>query len=139
MNINIDDYISESEKKEIAISVFSDSIKSAFGGSEYTDSGKERDRIVKNAVVKWIAEYVETILTDEDKALIREETYKAIKGASYEFKIFQKPDIWDRDEYSVYKIIQTAVKENEEFIKKRVTESVVNMFTLPTHNVSNDM
>lgn len=41
MEINIDDYINEDEKKEIVINQFKDSIKKAFGGDEYSESGKK--------------------------------------------------------------------------------------------------
>ena len=129
MEINIDDFISEDERREIAIETFRDKIKEAFGGDEYSDSGKERDRVVKNAVSKWITDYVETTLTEEDKKLIREKTVEAIRDAHYEYRIFEKPDVWDRTEYTAYRVVTQAVKENEDFIKEKVTEAIIEHFT----------
>jgi hypothetical protein len=129
MEIEIDDYISEDEKKEIAISVFTTAVEKAFGGSEYDTSGKERDRVIKNAVSKWIETHIESILTDEDKQLIKDTVQKTIKKEDYSFHVFSKPDVWDRTEYSAYVAIREAVKSNQKFIENKVTESIAEMLT----------
>lgn len=130
MEIDINNYISENEKREIALEIFRDKVKEAFGGDQYTDSGKERDRVIKNAVHHWIVEYVEKTLTDEDKQTIRDNALKAIKDANYEFRVFEKPDVWNRTEYTAYKVITQAVKENEDYIKEKVAEEIRKKFTL---------
>ena len=131
MEIKIEDYITEEEKKEIVISQFKEDVSKMFGGNEYTSTGKDRDRIIKNSVAHWITEYIEKTLTDEDKNTIRENVLDTIKNRNdLSFYIFQKPDVWDRTEYTAYKIIQNAVKENEQFIKDKVTESIKQKFTL---------
>lgn len=132
MEINIDNYISEDEKREIALEIFRDKVKEAFGGDQYTDSGKERDRVIRNAVYHWIVEYVEKTLTEEDKEAIRTNALNAIKDANYEFQVFKKPDVWDRTEYTAYKVITQAVKENEDFIKEKVTEAIIKRFSNPS-------
>lgn len=129
MEINIDNYISEEEKREIALEIFRDKIKEAFGGDEYTDSGKERDRVVKNAVAQWITDYIESNLTEDDKEIIKKNVRESIERESYSFYIFKRPDVWDRTEYTAYKIITQAVKDNEDFIKAKVTESIIKKFT----------
>ena len=121
MEIKIEDYITEEEKKEIVISQFKEDVSKMFGGNEYTSTGKDRDRIIKNSVAHWITEYIEKTLTDEDKNTIRENVLDTIKNRNdLSFYIFQKPDVWDRTEYTAYKIIQNAVKENEQFIKDKI-------------------
>ena len=131
MEIKIEDYITEEEKKEIVISQFKEDVSKMLGGNEYTSTGKDRDRIIKNSVAHWITEYIEKTLTDEDKNTIRENVLDTIKNRNdLSFYIFQKPDVWDRTEYTAYKIIQNAVKENEQFIKDKVTESIKQKFTL---------
>lgn len=131
MEIKIEDYITEEEKKEIVISQFKEDVSKMFGGNEYTSTGKDRDRIIKNSVAHWITEYIEKTLTDEDKNTIRENVLDTIKNRNdLSFYIFQKPDVWDRTEYTAYKIIQNAVKENGQFIKDKVTESIKQKFTL---------
>lgn len=130
MEIDIDKYISEEEKKEIALDIFRDKIKEAFGGDEYSHSGKERDRVIKNAVAHWITEYIENLLTEDDKQIIQNNVIESIKKANYSFYIFQKPDVWDRTEYTAYQIITQVVKENEPFIKEKVNEEILKKFTL---------
>lgn len=131
MEIKIEDYITEEEKKEIVISQFREDISKMFGGDEYTSTGKDRDRIIKNSVAHWITEYIEKTLTDEDKNIIRENVLNTIKTENnLSFYIFKKPDVWDRTEYTAYQIIQNAVKENEQFIKDKVTESIKQKFTI---------
>jgi len=136
MEINIDNYISEDEKREIALEIFRDKVKKAFGGDQYSDSGKERDRVIKNAVAHWITEYIETTLTNEDKLLLQDNVRESIVKANYSFYIFSKPDVWDRTEYTAHKVITQAVKENEEFIKSKVTEAIVERFSSPTNITS---
>lgn len=136
MEINIDNYISEDEKREIALEIFRDKVKGAFGGDQYSDSGKERDRVIKNAVAHWITEYIETTLTDEDKVLLQNNVRDSIAKANYSFYIFSKPDAWDRTEYTAHKVITQAVKENEEFIKSKVIEAIVERFSSPTNITS---
>lgn len=131
MEIKLEDYITEEEKKEIIISQFKEDISKMFGGDEYSTTGKDRDRIIKNSVAHWITEYIEKTLTEEDKNIIKENVMNTIRSKNdLSFYIFQKPDVWDRTEYTAYKIIQTAVKENEQFIKDKVTESIKQKFTL---------
>lgn len=125
MEIDIDKYLSEEEKKNIVIDTFKERITQAFGGNEYSSSGKEADRIVKNAVAHWIASYVETILTDEDKTKIRNAVQNVVEHANYEFYLFQKPDVWDRTEFSFYKILNSSLKENQEFIAEKIKEELV--------------
>lgn len=132
MNIQIEDYLSEGEMKEIAVEAFKEKIHEAFGGDQYTEGGKEKDRQIRNAVAKWIEDYVETVLTEEDKQTIRDKTHEAIRNASYEFHIFEKPDVWDRTEYTAYKVITQAVKDNEDFIKAKVTEAIIEKFSNPS-------
>ena len=128
MEINIEDYISEEQQKEIVIDVFRKSIEDAFGRDEYSDSGKERDRVIKNAVSHWITEYIEKTLTEEDKNLIRETLKKTIESGNYGYYLFKSPDVWDRKEYTVHKLMEKAVRENEGFILDRVTREIKEKF-----------
>lgn len=130
MNIDIDKHLTESEKKEIAIQVFKENIEKAFGGSQFTDSGKERDRVIKNSVAKWISDYVESLLTEEDKLMIIDKTREAISSSNYSFYVFQKPDVWDRTEYTAYKVITDEVKNNTDFIQNKVKEAIIKQFSL---------
>ncbi len=127
---NIEDYLSLEERKEIATRIFTERVQSAFGGDQYSASGKEADRVIKNAVAHWITEYVENSLTAEHRELIRAGVDRAINGENYSFYLFKRPDVWDRTEYTIYTIINQALKENEEFIKNKVSESILDKFTL---------
>lgn len=137
MEIKVEDYLSEAEMKEIAVEAFKDKIHQAFGGDEYTPQGKEKDRQIKNAVAKWITDYVETVLTEEDKQIIREKTHEAIRDAHYEYRIFEKPDAWDRTEYTAYKVITEAVKKNEDYIKEQITKAIKKKFEIVDETPAN--
>lgn len=129
MNIDIDKYISEDEKREIALDIFRTAIEKAFGGTEYDQSGKERDRVIRNAVAKWIETHIESILSDEDRQTIKDTVQKTIHKEDYSFYVFSRPSVWDRTEYSAYKAITDAVKLNKDFIENKVIEAVTKMFT----------
>ena len=131
IEIELDDYISEEEKKEIVIETFRENIEGAFGGGEFDQSSKERERIINNSVAKWIEQHIESILTEDDINVLTENVKKTIHEKNdYSFYVFAKPDIWDRTEYSAYKIIAQAVKENENYIKEKVTESIKKTFDI---------
>lgn len=128
MDIKVEDYLSQEEMKEIATEAFKSKIHQAFGGDQYSSSGKERDRVVKNSVAHWITEYIESLLTEDDKEIIKKGVEDAIKKESYSYFVFKKPDVWDRTEYTAHKIITQSVKENEEYIKYKVKESIIKKF-----------
>ena len=134
IEIELNNYITEEDKKEIVLDVFRDRINKAFGGDEYSNSGKEADRLMKNAISYWLTNEIEKVMTNEMKETIKNKAVEAIESKNYSFEIFQKPDTWDRSEFSAYKIIQDVIKNKREIIEEWAEKELVNLLTPPTQS-----
>jgi uncharacterized protein YbcC (UPF0753/DUF2309 family) len=118
MNIEISDYMSESEIKAIMAEAVKDKCKS------YIDSNFER--MVNNAAYHVIWKSVDEVIDGTFKEQLEHAVQKQMKSFS-EFNLFQKPDAWSRETNSAYKLLMQSVENNKHLIDERVKEIVVNL------------
>lgn len=113
--MNINDYLTEEQKHEIACKTFKDMCAVKFS--------KDFERILSNAAYETAAKIVESsigesmddIIADKAKVIIEELTA---------FTVFKKPDVWDRDSSRAYKVLQDCVSEEKEAIKEKVNQAI---------------
>ena len=111
MNINIEDYLTEEEIKEIVKEEFRDKIK---------------ESLRRNGVTTWIANMgyknvLEIINTEipEYETLVKEKTKEVIEGLS-SYSVFRKADLVDREDSLGQKYLEKSVEENKEIINNKV-------------------
>lgn len=115
MEINIDNYLSEYDKKEIAISEYRNAIRSQIS------SEADLQRILSNAGFHSVYKIVDECFDVDSKKIIKEKIDQILKNTSY-YHLFQKPDVWSRETNTAYQYLQDCINENRPAIKSKVEE-----------------
>src|SRR5690606_30078716 len=99
IKIDINDYLSESEKKEYAIEAFKEQVKSElFKSSNGTiQSDSEVQRIIGNITGQIVMNEVQKYIPDCEE-LIKQKTIEVLSKDNYAYYVFKKKDAWDREE-----------------------------------------
>lgn len=124
--IKIDDYLSQEEKKQIAIDVFSKRLKNElFKSNECTvQSDSEIQRIIGNISHKIVMNEMEKFIPNCEN-MIKDKVKKILKG-DLTYKIFQKSNGWgDKDSLAI-QYIKEATQENELYFKNRIKKEMAN-------------
>lgn len=123
-SINIDDYLTEEEKKEIAIDYFREALKKHFTDEDNGKADSERDRHIGNIYHSIILEEVQKYLPNFQD-IIKEKVIHAITNENLHFQIFRNKDDYFREKQSLaLDYIEEVVKENEELIKEKTINKI---------------
>ena len=123
-SININDYLTEEEKKEIAIDYFRETLKKHFTDEDNGKADFERDRHIGNIYHSIILEEVQKYLPNFQD-IIKERVIYAITNENLHFQIFRKKDDYFREKQSLaLDYIEEVVKENEELIKEKTINKI---------------
>ena len=123
-SINIDDYLTEEEKKEIAIDYFREALKKHFTDEDNGKADSERDRHIGNIYHSIILEEVQKYLPNFQD-IIKERVIHAITNETLHFQIFRRKDDYFREKQSLaLDYIEEVVKENEELIKEKTINKI---------------
>lgn len=111
MNINIEDYLSDDEIKQI--------VKEEF-------RNKVQENLRRNGVKTWIANLgyqnvLEIINTEipEYESLVKEKTKEAIEGLT-SYSVFRKKGLIDDEDSLGQKYLEQAVENNKEIINQKI-------------------
>ena len=119
MEINIKDYLTESEIKEIVIDEFRISLRN------HLRDEKEVTRIISNAPFYKLNEIVDENLPDGYKETVKNKITELINDLS-SYSVFRYSYLNDRKPESLgSEIIESTVRENENLIKENV-QKVIN-------------
>jgi len=120
-NFNMEDYLTEDEKKRIAEDAFCSMCISKFKD--------DAERIFSNAAFDCVSKMCE-IDNEDVKEKLAKKTIEIIDGLS-SFTFFQKPDAWGRDGNSNYHLLKYIVEENKHKIESKL-DSVIDNMNLPS-------
>lgn len=126
VEININDYISEEEKKDIAKDVFRQQIKTQlFKSADGTiQSDAEIQRIIGNIsheiVFKEVQKYIPDYKTLIDKKV------KQILSKDLSYHVFRKKDAWEKKESLAISFLNEEIKANEKVFKEKIRETIAN-------------
>ena len=115
MEIKLEDYLSEEEIKDTLRQALRDKCES------YIDGNFER--VVSNAAYHVVWESVDEVIDGTFRQQLEENVQNIMKNFS-EFNLFKKPDAWDREPNSAYKLLMDSVNNNKHLIDERVQEVV---------------
>lgn len=134
MNVNINDYLSEEDKKAIAIDVFRQQVKNElFNGNDGTvQADNEVQRIIGNITHEVVFTEVQKYIPDVKEQIISKVKRVLAKDLSYE--VFRKKDAWGKEESLAITYIKEEVKANEEVFKTRIKDMIANYDLEPTLN-----
>lgn len=117
--INLDDYVSDEEKKDIAVRVFSDRLRETLNIVEI-------ERIVSNNSYEIAQRLVDENFNKEFKQAIKKKLPEIINNLTG-YTVFNQGDTYGafaKEATLGWKMVEQAVRENEIMLKKRVAEVV---------------
>ena len=113
--INITDYLSEEEMKEIAIEEFRARLRG--------NSQQDIERIASNAAYKVIWKAIDEIYDGEVDKVLKDKVIEILSDLST-FNVFAKPNAWDRAENAPYTTLCDVVKEHRGELDEKVKQSI---------------
>ncbi len=127
IEINIDSYLSENEKKELAIQVFKDQVKKElFKSTDGTiQSDSEVQRIIGNITGQIVMNEVQKYIP-ECEEMIKAKTIEALSKDDYTYYVFKKKDVWDKEESLAVTYMNETVRNCKEIFQSRIKETIEN-------------
>ena len=118
MAINLEDYLSDEEKKEIARAAFMDECRKK--------SANDFERIITNSAYNVVWESMDEFCDKSVIAKLKNKVRSIIEDLS-EFNVFRKPDAWGRDANGPYEILVKCVQENKPLLSQKVQKAINQM------------
>jgi len=127
IEINIDNYLSESEKKEIAIDVFREHIeKELFKTNKGTvQSDSEIQRIVGNISHEIVMQEVQKHIPGCEN-MIKNRVIAILNEKDFSYQIFKKADAWEKPESLAITYMNDTIRDNRELFQSRIKEYLDN-------------
>lgn len=122
MEINVRDYLSEEEMKEIAKQTFKGLVIDHFKSGKST-LDKNIERVISNAAYDTIYKTVDELLGDDSKKLLAKKIAKQIETFSA-FNLFDKPDAWCKETNGAYDHLQQTLVECKPIVESVVREHI---------------
>lgn len=112
-SINLDEYLSEEEKKQICVDVFSDMARAQIM--------KAPERIFSNAAYHVVFQMVDDAIDGDTRQIIRDKAVEIIGNLS-EHTVFRKSDAWHNEQSKAYTYLNQAVHDNKAVLESAVVE-----------------
>jgi len=122
IKISIEEILTESEIKDIAKEELRDALN------------QDAERVISNMAHNIAVYYIDSILTDEQKQLLKGKVTEKINEISL-FHILRTEDYWNKTSSVGQKILEDAVRENKALFNKKVLEIVNNLSTYDIVNL----
>ena len=116
VEIDIDDYLSYEEKKELCIEYVREVLRGN-GNSNHVE------RVLSNMAYSAAFQILDSVLTQEMMNAIREKTKQQIEDVS-SFGIFRKKDAWGEEDSPAYIEVKTAIEEHKHLINPLVKKAI---------------
>lgn len=120
VTINIEDYISPSEIKEIAKEEIRGIIRRTFGRDEYNIS-----RLISNLSYEFIFEELSIAIgEDAEKKIISKVKELLENDDCIKYQMWRRKDVWVKTESPAIPIMHKAIKDNEGLIRAKVMQYI---------------
>ena len=115
--INLDDYLSHEEKKELARDVFAERLREAIR--------KEEDlrRILSNISYDIVSKEVEQYIPDY-KDTIAKGVISVIEKEDLSYHVFHTKNEWGREDSTAYKFVEETIKKQLPALKAKVEDAI---------------
>ena len=121
IEIDIDEYLSEDDKKEIAINVFKKSLTE--GLLKKTDNKtnyQNYERVISNSVHHFLETEIDSILNCDHKEMILEGINETLRKQDYKYSLFRTKNAWEKEDSPAQKIANEAVQSHKEVMTKKI-------------------
>lgn len=129
LEIDIDDFLSEEEKKQYAIEAFKESVKMGmFKGASGVVLDSEIQRVIGNISYNIVMEAVQEYIPN-CKDLIEKKTLDVIQKDSFRHEVFKEKDAWGGTESLAVTYMREVVRDNKEFFRNKIKAEIENYDT----------
>lgn len=127
INIDLSKYITEEEKKEIAINVFKERVeRELFKGNKGTvQSDSEIQRIIGNISHEIVVNEVSKHIPDFESK-IKDKVSETIQRKDFSYEVFRKKDAWGTPQSLAVTIIKKEIEDQQDFLKDKIKEAIKN-------------
>lgn len=115
ITVNVDDYITEEEKRDIA--------KSAFHAVCVQKAKDDFERILSNAGYDLVEREVNEAFDGNMRETVKKKAIEVINSLSH-LSVFRPKNAWDKEETKGWAYLQSALDENRELIHDKVVEII---------------
>ena len=124
VEININKYLSEEDKKSLATDVFKDYIKeSLFGGKSEVVTDSEIQRIIGNISHDIVMREVQKHIPDFEH-LIKSKVRKVITKDDLSYQVFKRRSAWESKESKAITYLNEVIEEQKEVFQSRIKEAI---------------
>ena len=125
ITINIDDYLSESEKKEYAIEAFKEAVKvGMFKEKQGVQLDSEIQRVIGNISHNIVMEEVQKYIPNCEQ-LIKDKTLEIIKEENFRHKIFHRKDPWGGADSLAITYMDSIIKNSKEEFENKIKDAIL--------------
>lgn len=126
VEIDIDEYLSEDEKKELARESFKELCKSALlpNGSTKGHAEAEIARIAGNAAYAAVIDEMNSLYNTDMKAKIADKIKAILSGDCIRFEAFYHSEHGYGKDGLAYTIMNECIKQNRETIEEKIKEAI---------------
>ncbi|MNL35609.1 hypothetical protein D3C87_1576520 [compost metagenome] len=118
MEIDIREYLSEDQMKDIAIDEWRRICREACNGNS--------ERIIGNIAHEVVTAMVSEALGDDANEQIKSKAIALIDDLSV-YSVFKRADAWDRGESAAYSVLMEAVSANRDLVDAKVRSCINNL------------
>lgn len=123
VDINIDNYLSEEDKLELAKDLFKEELRKGFIEEVKEKRIDNYERVITNAVFHFLHSEVDSIIGADHMEIIEKGVKKVIsKDLSY--SVFRSPSLWGDKKSKAQEIMDEAVVANKQLAIDRVTKAM---------------
>ena len=126
IQINIDDYLSESEKKQYAIEAFKESIKhDLFNGKDGVQLDSEIQRVIGNISHSIVMTEIQKYIPNYEE-LIKEKTLAVLQKDNFSYEVFKKKDPWGGEDSLAVTYMREVIQKNKELFQQKIKSDIEN-------------
>lgn len=114
MNFDIDDYLTESDRKRIAEEVYRDAL--------YAKIRDDKERIISNAAYQTVSKMCGELIPDFEQLIV--EKVKGVITKLSAGTVFDKPNAWGGEGNAAWHLLNKLVMEKQDRIENRVNKII---------------
>jgi len=118
MEIDISQYLSEEEKKSIAVEEYRNAIRQLVQ--------VDKERILSNCAYTVVQKLVDDAFNEDLNTILVDKVKDIINNLS-SYSVFKRKDAWDKDESKGHKYLESAVEDNKQLIESKVQEIIAEL------------
>lgn len=127
VEIDIDNYLSEEEKKEIAQDLFKEELRKGFLSSQDHKRNTENyERVINNSVYEFLMTEIDTIIGCDFKEKLSI-GIKKILSKDLTYSVFRDLSPWDNKKSVAQEMLDNLVLENKQIAEDKVKEAMQNI------------